>query len=87
VQSRLSLRRWLTFSVAVTVLVTGLILLSSEAAGTSLAPTPDSDESSAPSVSKANPDGTDSPVVDRLHTWAETGKTNISQAKGGGKNK
>ena len=80
-------RRWLSFALAGVVLVTGLVLLSAQAAGTGLAPEPGTDETPSQVQSPAaGPDG--SPVVDRLDTWAETkGKGKFSKAKGGSKNK
>ncbi|HEX3151794.1 MAG TPA: hypothetical protein VHR66_27225 [Gemmataceae bacterium] len=86
-QTRLSIRRWFTFSIAAAVLLTGLILLSAEAAGTGLAPTPDPDESTAKTSTGSTPNTDGTPVVDRLNTWAETGKSKTSHAKGGGKHK
>ena len=82
-----STRRWLSFGLAGTVLLTGVVLLSAEAAGTGLAPEPGTDETPTQVQTAAvGPDG--SPVVDRLDTWAETkGKKKLSKAKGGGKNK
>ena len=80
-------RRWLSFALAGVVLLTGLVLLSAQAAGTGLAPEPGTDETAtAVQAPGAGPDG--SPVVDRLDTWAETkGKAKISQARGGSKHK
>ena len=60
--------RWLTFSLSAGVLLTGILLLSGEAAGTGLAPLPDPDDETA-QVAPAPADGD---VVDRLDTWAET---------------
>jgi hypothetical protein len=80
-------RRWLSFALAGVVLLTGLVLLSAQAAGTGLAPEPGTDETPlSVQAPGAGPDG--SPVVDRLDTWAETkGKAKISQARGGSKHK
>jgi hypothetical protein len=80
-------RRWLSFALAGSFLVTGLVLLSAEAAGTGLAPEPGTDETPTQvQAPAAGPDG--SSVVDRLDTWAETkGKGKISKAKGGSKQK
>ena len=62
--------RWFTFSISAAVLVTGIALLSSEAAGTGLAPLPDGDDDTV-QVDPAAAGG-DSDVVERLDTWAET---------------
>jgi hypothetical protein len=84
---RVTARRWFAFGLASSVLLTGLLLLASQAAGTSLAPPPGPDEVTA-GVSPGGAPGGDSPVVDRLNTWAETkGKKAISPARGGSKNK
>jgi hypothetical protein len=80
-------RRWFAFGLATSVLLTGLLLLSSQASGTSVAPLPDTDEPTG-SVSSVAPPGGDSQVVDRLNTWAETkGKRTLSPARGGSKTK
>jgi hypothetical protein len=63
--------RWLTFSVSAAVLLTGIVLLSNEAAGTGLAPLPDPDDGTA-LVDGVAPEDGDGIVVDRLDTWAET---------------
>jgi hypothetical protein len=84
---RVTARRWFAFGLASSVLLTGLLLLSSEAAGTSLAPPPGPDDVAVTAPPGVTPGG-DSSVVDRLNTWAETkGKGNISPARGGSKNK
>jgi hypothetical protein len=61
--------RWLTFSLSAGALLGGILLLASEAAGTGLAPLPDSDDE-ATEVTVTPGDGSD--VVDRLDTWGET---------------
>jgi len=77
----------MSFTLAGVVLVTGLVLLSAQAAGTGLAPEPETDETrNQVNTPAADPDG--SPIVDRLDTWAETkGKAKISPARGGSKHK
>jgi hypothetical protein len=68
------------------VLVTGMLVLSVQAAKNGLAPIPDpNDEQTVLAQASATDNG--SLVVDRLDTWAETkGKGKISPAKGGNKN-
>jgi hypothetical protein len=82
-----SIRRWLAFASAAAVLLTGLVILSAQAADSRLAALPDDDEGSA-QVGQVTGNNPDSTVVDRLSTWAETkSKKNISPVKGGAKNK
>lgn len=78
--------RWVAFGLASLVLMAGLVLLSAQAADSGLAPPPDPETAATGTDPTAT--ATDSPVVDRLGTWAETkGKKRISPVRGGGKNR
>jgi len=83
-----SLGRSVGLISASTVLLTGILLLSAEAANTTLPPSADPSDDAVPSSQAVRAGENDPLIVDRLNTWAETkSKGKISPVKGGGKRK
>ena len=80
------IRRWFPFTLSMSALVVGLVVLTAQATDSQIPSLPEPHDEAVTKAASTN--GDDSPVVDRLDTWAETKlKTKLSTPKGGGKGK
>jgi hypothetical protein len=83
-----SVRRGIAFGVSATVLVTGVLVLATQAADARYVDGPGTDDGTVQVDAARSTGPDDAPVVDRLSTWSETAKKkSVSPVKGGGKNK